>query len=410
MARVFAVFSSGSAADVTLVPRWILFLDPVVRGERDPGVIPVSEVDLGGLGEGGFEFSPPLFVEGAHPGHLFGILRGNIDLLAGVLVDLVEFLPVDEAPLFGHNGGLAPLDGIAHALRVGDEEAVGPVVVVALVEKVSDGHSVKLETGRSLLRVAEIEKGGDDIHKGGEGFDGALSSQLPRGPVEKEGNAVSSVVFAALGATHSGVEDVASHRGAVVSSEDEDGVVGDAQLGEDLAGASHIVVDIGDHSVVGLLGLATVGIHVHVLLRTVERTMRGVGADVGEEGFLFRGAVPDETDSEVEEDIRAESPGGDDPAIVPVAPVKVVVVPEVGGLSHSSPTVTIDFGETTVLRSIGEVVPEVPFSEHAGGVAVVLEELSEGDLVLAQHGSAIDGVPHAGAVGPVAGKQATSGG
>jgi hypothetical protein len=47
----------------------------------------------------------------------------------------------------------------------------------------------------------------------------------------------------------------------------------------------------------------------------------------------------------------------------------------------------------------------VPLAEHAGGVAVGFEQLADGDLVFAQHRAAVDGVPHAGAVGPMAGEQ-----
>ena len=185
--------------------------------------------------------------------------------------------------------------------------------------------------------MAEIEDGGDDVDEGSEGLDRLFRAEFSAGPVEHEGDAVTSVVLAALGAAHAGVEDVLADGGSIVGGENEDGIVGDAEFLEDLAGASHVFVDVGDHPVVGLLAGLLSGIHVEILLRAVERTVRGVGADVGEEGLLLGSALLDELDSVIEEDIRAESLGRNDHAIVEVVTVEVVIVPEVGSLAHPPP-------------------------------------------------------------------------
>ena len=55
---------------------------------------------------------------------------------------------------------------------------------------------------------------------------------------------------------------------------------------------------------------------------------------------------------------------------------------------------------TSQWKMLRQPLAEVPFSEHAGGV-IGGEMLPEGDFVFTNHRAALNGVPDAGAVGPV---------
>ena len=95
-------------------------------------------------------------------------------------------------------------------------------------------------------------------------------------------------------------------------------------------------------------------------------------------------------------------------AVVPIAAIEVGVVPVIGCLPDASTAVTHDFGVPAVLRSIGIVVAQVPLAKHAGGIAVVLEDLAHRDFVLTQHRSTHDRVPNARPIGPVPGQECGS--
>ena len=113
---MFAILGRSAASNVTLVPRRIGFLDPVVGSHGDHGVVLVSQIDLGGQGEGGLQFGPPRVIEGAHGFHLVRVGFSDIVFLTRIGIDVVEFDAVIQAPPLGHDCRLAPLDGIAHTL------------------------------------------------------------------------------------------------------------------------------------------------------------------------------------------------------------------------------------------------------------------------------------------------------
>ena len=92
-----------------------------------------------------------------------------------------------------------------------------------------------------------------------------------------------------------------------------------------------------------------------------------------------------------------------------VTAVEVRVVPDIRSLTHPASAVAIDFFKSPIFGAVGIVVSKMPFPEHRGGV-FLLEMLAESDLVGANHRAAHDGVPNAGAVGPVAGHQGGPGG
>ena len=228
-------------------------------------------------------------------------------------------------------------------------------------------------------------------------------------PVDEHGDAVATIVGGAFFAFHAGVKDLCSAGGAVVGGEDEDGVIGDAEVGDELAGGAHVFIDVGDHAEEGGDVRGLVLVEVDVFLRAMERAVGRVEGDVGEEGFLGGGFCFDEFIRLVEEDVGAEAFCGDDLAIVEVGAIEVRVIPEVGSLAYAAAAVTVDFFKAAVFWPVGVVVTEVPFSEHGGGV-VFFEMLADGDLVFADHGAALDGVPDAGAICPVAGEEGGAGG
>ena len=65
----------------------------------------------------------------------------------------------------------------------------------------------------------------------------------------------------------------------------------------------------------------------------------------------------------------------------------------------------VELIEAEVHRIEIVTVAEVPLAGEAGGVAVVAEELGEGDFVGVERGSAAEGVDGAGAVGVAAGHE-----
>ena len=129
--------------------------------------------------------------------------------------------------------------------------------------------------------------------------------------------------------------------------------------------------------------------------------MGSIQGNVGKERLVFLCGTFDEVVGLLEEDVGAEAFRFFDLTIVEIGSVKIRVVPDIGSLANASAAMTVDFFKTPVFGTIGIVVSEVPLTEHGGGV-VFLEMLAESDFVLTDHGASHDGVPDAGAVGPVA--------
>ena len=88
-----------------------------------------------------------------------------------------------------------------------------------------------------------------------------------------------------------------------------------------------------------------------------------------------------------------------------IGAIKVGVIPEIWRLAHAAAAVPQYFLKAAILRAVRIVVAQVPFTEHAGMVAAIAKNFADGHLIMAQHGTAHDRVPHAGAIGPAAGDQ-----
>ena len=61
------------------------------------------------------------------------------------------------------------------------------------------------------------------------------------------------------------------------------------------------------------------------------------------------------------------------------------------------------FLKAAVLRAIRKIIAQMPLAEHGGSIAAIAHNLPNGYLIIAQHRTSHDGVPHAGAIGPMPG-------
>ena len=85
--------------------------------------------------------------------------------------------------------------------------------------------------------------------------------------------------------------------------------------------------------------------------------------------------------------------------------VEVGVVPVIGCLADAAAPMPVHLGESPIFRAVGKVVAQVPLAEHSCRVASIRQHPSHGDLVLPQHGPAVDRVPDTCPIGPVASHQ-----
>jgi hypothetical protein len=119
---------------------------------------------------------------------------------------------------------------------------------------------------------------------------------------------------------------------------------------------------------------------------------------------LLLRACADERVGLCKEDIGTKSFRRNDFAIVEIGTVEVRVVPHIGSLSDTASAMPKNFRKTTVFGTIGIIVTEVPFPEHAGLVTSVGKHLTDGNFVLTQHRTSHDGVPNPSSIRPVSGE------
>ena len=167
-------------------------------------------MDSSRISEGWGDVCPPLFVESLETFDDFRMIGEDVVLLFGIFLDGVEFvfghavfaLVADETPLVGHDRGFSPLDGIFDALAVGYENAVRPTVgALGRLDERADGNAVELYLGRGF-DASEVDQCRDNVDVSGDGLDLVFLVETAAGPVKEEGDAVATVVFAALGAAH----------------------------------------------------------------------------------------------------------------------------------------------------------------------------------------------------------------
>ena len=362
-----------------------------------------SQINGGGLTKGRDNFFPPGVVKFSEARDHLGIGGGDVLLLAGIGVDVVQLLAIDEAPLVGHHRALAPLDWIAHSLAVGHQNAVRPVLRLALDQR-PDVHAIKLHALRRRY-LTVIDKGRHHVDIRGDGVHIAPAGEAAFGPVDKERYAMAAVVLAAFLAAHAVVVHARAGGGAVVRGENENSVVGQPLFFEEPPHGTDIVVDVGDHAV-------EVGeVHILVLirfagsLRRMHGAVRRVGAEVHEERFFAVFHLGDEALGIIKKDIGAKALGGHGFAVVKIGAIKVGVVPKIRRLAHAAAAVPQHLLKSAILRTIRIVVAQVPFTEHAGMITAIAKNFADGHLIMAQHGTTHDRMPYAGAISPAAGDQ-----
>ena len=332
------------------------------------------------------------------------MLLGQVGLLPGIGVDVEQFLAVDQSPLVGHHRALAPLDRIAHALRVGDQNPVRPRFLLPPLDERADVHAVEFDALRRRY-VAVVNQGRHNIHIGGDHVHIPPLGQAALRPVDEERHAMATIILATFFSTHAVVVNVRATGGAVVGGENENGVVGQAFLLEKRAHRTDVVINVGNHAkkvgnVHTLLHVRRAGFH-----RRMHRAVRGVGAEVNEERLIIVLDLLDEPLGVVEKHIGAKALHRHGFAVVKIGAVEVGVVPVVGRLPHAATAMAQHFLKTAILRAVRIIVTQMPLAEHGCVIAAIGENPADGHLVVAQHRAAHDGVPHACAIGPVAGNQ-----
>ena len=160
-----------------------------------------------------------------------------------------------------------------------------------------------------------LEQGGHDVDVGGDLVVVGSGLQLGR-PAHEEGGSDAAVVhfvfLAARGA------DIAAGIGAIIDHEDDDGIAGGLSFIEVGKQFADVLVDVLHHRVnasdgVGVFVIAEEhGRKIFVLVFPIQSfgyvmvgTVRGVGRDVGEKGFLGLEGLVDEFDGAVEIDVGA---------------------------------------------------------------------------------------------------------
>ena len=111
----------------------------------------------------------------------------------------------------------------------------------------------------------------------------------------------------------------------------------------------------------------------------------------------------------LKENVGAEALGGNDLAIVEVGTVEVGVVPDVGSLTHAAAAVAVDFFKAAVFGAVRVVVAEVPFAEHCrwrSRSEKCCPRVTSFSRIIERP---MNGVPDAGAVGPVAAEKRGTG-
>ena len=158
----------------------------------------MTEVDFRGLGKCWLQFSPPVVVKGAHLFDLLGVFSGKILFLTGVIIDVIELITIYQSPSLRHYGGLAPFDGVPDSLGICNQKSIRPALVITFAEQFTNRNSIEFESWRNLGGSTEVEESWDNVDKGCESVDGPFLVKVAGGPVHKEWNPVSSIVFASL--------------------------------------------------------------------------------------------------------------------------------------------------------------------------------------------------------------------
>ena len=162
------------------------------------------------------------------------MVAGDVALLAGIALDVVELFAVDQPPTWGHHSALAPLLGPLDPLRVDRQNALGPIRPAAQQRRYACAVDIEILWDGC---AGELGQGREDVDVRRERVNIARLAQRAVGPANEERHAMAAVIFGALLAAHTVVDAapgnvrvgsavVVDARGrAIVGGEDEDGVV-----------------------------------------------------------------------------------------------------------------------------------------------------------------------------------------
>ena len=133
--------------------------------------------------------------------------------------------------------------------------------------------------------------------------------------------------------------------------------------------------------------------------------MRCIRRYVSEEWFLLLHTFANKFMTEFKKHIRTKTLGLNNFSIVEISAVKISVVPYIRCLPHSTASVTIHLGKSTILRTIRIIIAHMPLSKHSRLVSILFKELTQCTLIFPQHGATHNGMPHTSPVCPVTGHQ-----
>jgi hypothetical protein len=178
--------------------------------------------------------------------------------------------------------------------------------------------------------------------------------------------------------------------------------------------ADHAVVVLIPHVSLALfaatLGSKSLPIQIRPLLRRVHRSVRRIGAEIGQKRFPFVRIFLDELLRVFKEDIRAMPFCRHWNTVVPVRAIKISIVPVVRGLPHSASAMAEHVLKAPVFRPIRIIVAKVPLPKHPRGIPGIAKDIPDRHFVLPQHRPAHNGVPDAGSIRPVPRNQGGAGG
>ena len=198
--------------------------------------------------------------------------------------------------------------------------------------------------------------------------------------------------------------------GAVVSHEDEDGVVGDVEFAEFLSEFAEVVIEVGDHAVE--FGTAFPGDFFFIgsgpFFRNLVGGLGGVKGEVEEEGFFF--VLGDEVLGLGKPDVGGVALEFLVGAVALVGIIELIVAPIIGSLANSSGLVPDDVLEALIHGSAGSVVTEVPLADHASGVACFSKIFSHREFGGFEGAASAGGAESSGAGGVAPGHEGGTGG
>ena len=204
------------------------------------------------------------------------------------------------------------------------------------------------------------------------------------GPADKQRHSGSALIRRRFRAAHACVEDAHSSGAAVIRHENQHRVLLDAPIGQPVHQLAHVVVDVGTHAeiLLGILVQVQAAVHAPILVGTHQGFVRGVGGDVGEEGFSGIYALLDPLQSLAEEHVGAIAVSALKSAVVADHGIEIGVARSVGAgtrilLANAAAAMDEHFVKAAVSGLVRFGVAQVPLPENAGGVARALQRLGE---------------------------------